>query len=86
MARQYFPMSPNPDDCNCLQCRELRVYSAMRDYFSNPANCLSLTPSEVETYWHVTRMQTDLARMLVNRDFVLCKDGFIRPNFRVFQG
>lgn len=75
------PESLNPEDCNCQQCKELRVYLHVKEYFSNPANCVSLTVNEFFTFfWGVKLIRKDsIADTLINKTVVLCKDGFIRP-------
>ena len=75
------PDSLNPQDCNCQQCKELRVFEHVKEYFSNPANCLSLTPQEFNTFfWGVKLVRVgSIANTLIDRTVVMCRDGFIRP-------
>lgn len=75
------PDSPVKDDCNCQQCKELRVCWHVQEYFSNPANCLSLTQQEFYTFfWGVKHVRAgSIASILIEKTVVLCNDGFIRP-------
>lgn len=74
------PNSLNPEDCNCLQCKELRVYEHIRQYFDNLANCTALTPQELATFfWGIRHIRKDsIADMLINKYLVTCNDGYIR--------
>jgi hypothetical protein len=71
--------SMNPADCNCQQCKELRVVDRIREYFDNPANCVSLTPSELYTFFPIRAIREgSVAAVLINQYLVVCRDGFIR--------
>lgn len=78
---KQLPNSLNPEDCNCQQCKELRVYLHVKEYYSNPANLLSLTISEFfSKFWGVKLVRVDsIASMLINKTVVICKDGMVRP-------
>lgn len=74
------PNSLNPEDCNCQQCKELRVYQHIVKYYSDLSNCTALTPSEFSAFfWGVRYIRHDsIAELLINKYIVVCNDGFIR--------
>lgn len=72
------PDSPNPTDCNCKQCKELRVYDSIVKYFNTPGNLLSLTPQELANFGVFNVREDSIAATLINKFLVVCKDGFIR--------
>lgn len=72
------PDSLNPNDCNCQQCKELRVYLSVVEYFNNPSNLLSLTPQEMANFGVYNVREDSIAATLINKFLVVCKDGFIR--------
>lgn len=73
--------SLNPEDCNCQQCKELRVYERVKAYFSDLSNLVSLTPAEFFTRFSDVKAirPGSIAAHLLDKTVVICKDGFIRP-------
>lgn len=76
---KQLPDSINPNDCNCQQCKELREYERIVEYFDNIANCVSLTPAELGVFFGIRHIRKDsIADILINKYLVVCRDGFIR--------